>query len=448
MSKQPVAPGVIYWFRQDLRLHDQPALQQAVKYALDHQVWLLPVFIADADHDSQTAWDFVRVGPRRQAWTAMAVQGLSEQLDPLDSQLLTFRGRPVEILAGLCHSLQQPLLVCEDICAPYEVLQIQTLRERGVQVQTMWQSTLMAPETLPFAPEEVPDTFTRFRQVLEKNHVKPTPPLPPVRQMPPLPPASVLATCFSHPQIWPDVSATLSPPQDPRTSFPMASPAFHGAERAALAHLNAYCRRGLPSTYKITRNELMGVDYATKWSPWLATGALSARQAWSAIAAYEKTQGANESTYWICFELLWRDHFRWLHRKHGGRLYRSQGLTDLPAPAHHPRAFQKWCQGETGQPFIDAAMRELALTGYLSNRMRQNVASYLIHDLQCDWRAGAAWFESQLIDFDVYSNQGNWLYLAGRGTDPRGSRRFNTAKQAGDYDPEGAYQQLWLSLDC
>lgn len=359
MSMLPAASGVIYWFRQDLRLHDQPALQQAVKYALDHRVWWLPVYIADADQDSQTAWDFVRVGPRRQAWTTMALQGLSEQLVELGSQLLTFKGQPVEILAGLSQSLQQPLLVCEEICAPYEALQIQKLQERGVRVPTIWQSTLMAPESLPFA------------------------------------------------------------------------------------HVADYCCRGLPSAYKTTRNELMGVDYSTKWSPWLATGALSPRQAWSAIAAFEQTQGANESTYWIGFELLWRDHFRWLHRKHGVRLYRSQGLTDLPAPAHHPRAFQQWCQGETGQPFIDAAMRELALTGYLSNRMRQNVASYLMHDLQCDWRAGAAWFESQLIDFDVYSNQGNWLYLAGRGTDPRGSRRFNTAKQAGDYDPTGIYTDLW-----
>ena len=121
MSKLPAAPGVIYWFRQDLRLHDQPALQQAVKYALDHRVWLLPVYIADADQDSQTAWDFVRVGPRRQAWTAMALQGLSKQLAELGSQLLTFKGQPVEILAGLSQSLQQPLLVCEEICAPYEL---------------------------------------------------------------------------------------------------------------------------------------------------------------------------------------------------------------------------------------------------------------------------------------------------------------------------------------
>ena len=88
-------------------------------------------------------------------------------------------------------------------------------------------------------------------------------------------------------------------------------------------------------------------------------------------------------------------------------------------------------------------MRELLATGYLSNRMRQNVASYLIHDLQCDWCAGAAWFEAQLLDFDVYSNQGNWLYLSGRGTDPRGSRRFNPDKQAQDYDKKGEYRGVW-----
>jgi deoxyribodipyrimidine photo-lyase len=76
--------------------------------------------------------------------------------------------------------------------------------------------------------------------------------------------------------------------------------------------------------------------------------------------------------------------------------------------------------------------------------MRQIVASYWIYDMGGDWRAGAAWFESQLIDYDVYSNQGNWLYIAGRGTDPRGGRPFNVAKQMRDHDPDGLYRQHWL----
>jgi len=88
-------------------------------------------------------------------------------------------------------------------------------------------------------------------------------------------------------------------------------------------------------------------------------------------------------------------------------------------------------------------MRELAATGYLSNRMRQNVASYLIHELEGDWRAGAAWFEHALIDYDVHSNQGNWAYIAGVGTDPRGGRAFNIQKQAHDYDRSGDYRKLW-----
>jgi deoxyribodipyrimidine photo-lyase len=101
------------------------------------------------------------------------------------------------------------------------------------------------------------------------------------------------------------------------------------------------------------------------------------------------------------------------------------------------QSFESWQAGATGEPLIDAGMRELLKTGYLSNRMRQVVASYWIYDLQGDWRLGAAWFESQLLDYDVYSNQGNWLYLAGRGTDPRGGRRFNIAKQTQDHDPQG-----------
>jgi deoxyribodipyrimidine photo-lyase len=113
---------------------------------------------------------------------------------------------------------------------------------------------------------------------------------------------------------------------------------------------------------------------------------------------------------------------------------------------HNPRGFVRWCAGTTGEPLVDAGMRELRTTGYLSNRLRQVVASYLVYDLNADWRAGAAWFESQLLDYDVYSNQGNWLYIAGRGTDPRGGRRFNLKKQAQDHDPEKSYQRLWQQL--
>ena len=231
--------------------------------------------------------------------------------------------------------------------------------------------------------------------------------------------------------------------------------AGHGGEAAALAHLARYCAQGLPHTYKATRNALMGFDHASRWSPWLASGALSARQAMAAIRRFEAERGANDSTDWLWFELLWRDHFRWMHVKHGAALYRARGLgpspsrspQHSPAPTQHLQGFERWCSGHTGQPLVDAGMRELAATGWLSNRMRQVVASYLIHDLGGDWRAGAAWCGHSLIDFDPCSNQGNWAYIAGRGTDPRGGRRFNTAKQTQDHDPHGHYRRMWGTLE-
>lgn len=445
MPSQQAQPGqgVIFWFRNDLRLHDQLALQQAILLAQDLQTWLLPVYVHDSQLLTPTQWGFARTGPHRTTWLNMALSDLSAQLEGLGSKLVQVEGTPSELLATISRRLGNACIVCEEIAAPEEALQISRLKLSGVSVQTVWQSTLMSPDTLPFAAESVPDQFTTFRQALERANVLPCPALASPHQIPPPPSAAALAQCLLDLPGPISCVETLSHSVDPRSAFPWSQTAFHGGERTALAHLEQYCQRGLPHHYKTTRNQLIGVDYSTKWSPWLATGALSARQAWASIQAFEATHGANDSTYWICFELLWRDHFRWLHRKHGVHLYRPQGLTNQPPPSHDTQAFDAWRAAQTGQTFIDCGMRELAATGYLSNRMRQNVASYLIHDLQCDWRAGAAWFEAQLLDYDVYSNQGNWLYLSGRGTDPRGSRRFNPVKQAGDYDPNMQYRQMW-----
>lgn len=456
-------PGVVFWFRNDLRLHDQPALHEALNActALNARHpragWLLPVFVHDAAQSATTAWGFERMGAHRRAWLASALRDLSDQLETAGSRLLQSEGDTVAVLATLLRALGNPLLVCEEIPAPEEQRMVQALRDRGACVRTVWQSTLLDPANLPFDADDVPDTFSVFRQRIEQAQLGATLPLAAPHTLPHLPAADCLAAWMeTHPA--PDKSALNASalPDDPRAAFPCRLPQYNGGEHAALAHLQRYCARGLPHTYKSTRNGLIGADYSSKWSPWLATGALSARAAWDAVRRFAHEHGANDGTYWLWFELLWRDHFRFLHRKHGTRLYHARGLCRhdahdardapsrrRPSPTHDAAAFARWCRGETGHPFIDAGMRELAATGYLSNRMRQNVASTLIHDLGCDWRAGAAWFEARLLDFDVCSNQGNWLYLSGRGTDPRGSRRFNPDKQARDYDPEGAYRALW-----
>lgn len=425
--------GVIYWLRNDLRLHDNLALLLAARRAREQGGWLLPVYLHDPAQLAETRWGFVRMGRHRQVFLAQALQDLEQQLVRLGSGLLQLCGSPAQLLPALARRLGTASLVCEDIPAPDEKAEVQALRDAGLKVETVWQSSLVDPADLPFAPEAVPDTFTTFRQKLERAGVLEALPQPAPDRLPSLPAGDAAMARQDTP----------SPAADPRSSFPYAEAACHGGERAALAHLRQYCARGLPHSYKDTRNGLAGLDYSSKFSPWLATGALSARQAMAAIRAFEAERGANDGSYWLWFELLWRDHFRWMQCKHGRRLYGARGLSDRPLPAHNVRGFQRWTEGRTGDALVDAGMRELISTGYLSNRLRQNCASYLVHDLGGDWRAGAAWFESQLLDYDCCSNQGNWLYIAGRGTDPRGGRRFNTQKQANDYDRDGSYRELW-----
>ena len=135
-------------------------------------------------------------------------------------------------------------------------------------------------------------------------------------------------------------------------------------------------------------------------------------------------------------------------KKYGTRLFHLSGIKQkiTSQPVHNSALLKRWMDGETGNDFIDANMLELRNTGFMSNRGRQNVASYFCHNLKLDWRLGASYFEQQLIDYDVCSNWGNWAYIAGVGNDPRPNRYFNIDKQANDYDADKSYRKLWIPV--
>ncbi len=510
------ADVVIFWFRNDLRVGDNLALAEACASA----ACLLPVYCHDPAADAPTRWGFARRGPHRRAFLEAALDDLDAALRVRGSALLELHGAPCEVLPALARAVGTDAVVCEAIAAPEEEDELAALRAAGLRVRTVWQSSLLDPAALPFAPARLPKVFTAFRQAVESAGLQPPAPLPAAQTLPPWPDLATAAEA-AHPiracrRSYEDEAPVLpcrsggsresggatsdadaaaehrlracrrsytdEAPAFPcrsggsresggatsdadaaaehrlracrrsytveLASFPWWWPDFAGGEGAALAHLARYFASDRPQHYKATRNGLSGVGFSSKFSPWLAQGALSPRVAFAALRRHEAAQGVSEGSYWLWFELLWRDYFRFLHLQHGRRLYRARGLNAAaPPPAHDPAAFVAWCEGRTGHAFIDAGMRELAATGWLSNRMRQVVASFLIHDLGCDWRAGAAWFEAQLVDYDVYSNQGNWLYIAGRGTDPRGGRRFDPDRQAATYDADGAYRTRWAELD-
>nr|QDO16307.1 cryptochrome DASH [Lingulodinium polyedra] len=199
----------------------------------------------------------------------------------------------------------------------------------------------------------------------------------------------------------------------------------------------------LVAKYFGLRNGMLGEDYSTKLSAHLAHGCISPRRIYHEIRRYEQERTANKSTYWVVFELAWRDFFRFFTLKHGNRIFQAGGTVRAAgAWRRDADALRRWKEGRTGWPLVDANMRELASTGFMSNRGRQNVASILALDFGLDWRAGADHFESLLVDYDVSSNWGNWVAAAGL----TGGRvnKFNVVKQGFDYDPDGEYVRTWI----
>jgi len=422
--------STLYWFRNDLRLEDNPALQEALESGND----LVPVFVFDERWWQNDSWGFQKTGAFRTQFLLESVADLQRQLKAIGSNLLIRKGHTTAVFQELIEAYD-----CNAIFAQKEHTSEEITLEEEVAgllpagaLHLVEGFTLSNLSKLPFAISELPDQFTQFRKAVEKQG-----------EWRPLAEKVLSIPSADIPESTMPVMADFNqrrPGLDLRAALE-----FKGGSSEARKRLDHYFwdtkRLGV---YKKTRNGLIGADYSSKFSPWLANGSISARAIVKEIHKYEEEHGANESTYWLIFELLWRDYFRLVSMKYGNAVFQEKGIK------HEEKQWSKdlslfgtWLEGKTNDAFVNANMRELTKTGWMSNRGRQNVASYLVHDLNIDWRMGAAAFEHFLLDYDPCSNYGNWMYVAGVGNDPRPNRKFNTNRQADMYDPKGAYQQLW-----
>ncbi|MFD1468038.1 DASH family cryptochrome [Hymenobacter caeli] len=438
--------NILYWLRNDLRLHDNELLAALPADAGA----LLPVYCFDpAALGPDPLLGLPRTGPHRLPFLLETLADLQRQYAALGSGIHFVVGAPATALPRLAQALGAAAVWTSAEHAHEETTAETALAAAlgpAVPLRRFETLALLHPQDLRVAVRDLPLSFSKFRyDVAAAAPVRP--PLPAPRRLPPLPAgfapaplptAAALAAALGQP-------ALAAVPRDARS----ARPALGGGETAALARLHDFAvARRLIARYDDTRNELLGEAYSTKFSAWLANGSLSARQVWAAIGAHEASAATGprgKGPQQLRLELLWRDYFRLLARRAGADFFRWAGLRgQAPKPTRPDRAaFDKWTQGRTGNQFVDANMRELAATGFMSNRGRQNVASYLVHDLGQDWRWGAAWFEHQLVDHDPALNWGNWKYIAGTGTDVRDSA-FDLAQQAKRYDPQGRYVRTWL----
>jgi deoxyribodipyrimidine photo-lyase len=425
---------ILIWYRHDLRLHDHEPMAQA----LQQKAQIIPVYCFDPRQFAMTSFGFPKTGVFRAQFLLESVADLRNSLIQRGSNLLIRWGYPEEIIPSLARDLKisavhfQGEVTSEELAV--EAALETALSQINVKVNRFWGATLYHPADLPFAISQVPELFTKFRQSVEKNAAVREIISPP-EKLPDLPDIEV----GKLPHLS-DLGLAL-PQFDSRSVLQ-----FKGGETAGLARLNHYFwETECLKDYKLTRNGMLGADYSSKFSPWLALGCLSPRSIYAQVKEYEAKRVKNDSTYWLIFELLWRDFFRFICAKHGNKIFYKSGLQGIPIPWQEDwERFRLWQEGKTGFPLVDANMRELAATGFMSNRGRQNVASFLTKNLGINWQIGAEWFESLLIDYDVCSNWGNWNYTAGVGNDARGFRYFNIAKQSREYDPKGEYIRHWL----
>ncbi len=426
---------IVVWFKTDLRISDNETLIKAI--AKSDQI--IPVYCFDDSHFETTSYGFKKTGSFRAQFLLESLQDLDFNLRKIGSGLLIVKGNPEIEIPKIVQKYK-----AQKVFAKREVAFEEKQTEKRVQeslfklrceLETFSTSTLYHAEDLPFSIKNIPDVFTNFRKKTEKE--------------------SKIRGSF-------DIPLQINSPEIPEMKLPTlqdldlffspidsrAAIEFKGGETEAINRLNHYFyETKCLSNYKETRNGMMGADYSSKFSAWLALGCISPRFIYEEVKKYEKEFGANDSTYWLIFELLWRDFFRFMFKKHQTKFFLYSGIQadTVHSKSLNKKLLSQWINGATNSDFINANMLELKQTGFMSNRGRQNVASYFCNELNMDWRLGAAYFEEKLIDYDVCSNWGNWAYLAGVGNDPRGHRYFNIEKQASDYDKNKAFRKLWIN---
>ncbi len=426
----------IVWFRNDLRLHDNEALTDAIRTCEE----VLPVYIFDIRiFRGYTKYGFRKADRHRIAFIIECIQNLSDNLKAIGLKLYIRVGKPEEEIYNLAQDVKSSWVFCNRERTQEEVNVQDKLEDKlwtiGQEIRYYRGKMLYHTADLPFPVTHTPDIFTNFRKEVEK-FVKIRKPLP-----------SPMASDVRP------ISISLDFGEIPSLSdFNLSSEegdikVVEGGESAALAQLDKY----LWETHRVkdyfnTRNQLLGNEFSTRLSAYLAKGCISPKYVYDELKRYEAAEGSNKSTYWVFFELLWRDFFRLIGKKYGNTIFQEGGTA-----GRYEKEFkedwqqaEKWMLGQTGIPFIDANMIELNRTGFMSNRGRQNVASFFINDLKQHWLIGAEYFESLLIDYDPCSNYGNWNYIAGVGADPRENRYFNILSQARKYDSDGSYVKHWI----
>ncbi|MEZ8045156.1 DASH family cryptochrome [Vibrio sp. 10N.237.312.C02] len=441
----------LYLFTNDLRINDNQLLHCAAQ-SVDKLIFVIvePTLVRfSADFAKEQSY-----GAHRQTFVSQSITHLESNLVKFGQQLVVIHSNHLEpdaaeqTLSQIIATQHVTHFFTNAHCGYDERRLIDSVHRRHPDLITCLphHSTLFDSHELPFELSKVPSSFTKFRKLVEHLDVNSGETV--ISRLPQA--VTLAATPVLAIPLFSSVNSERAATND-----------YLGGEDAGLAHLDNYFSHDYALNYKQTRNAFDGIENSTKFSPWLALGCVSPKTIYSHLKQFEADHGSNDSTYWIYFELLWREYFYWKCLSLGSSLFgetSNHKLDSSNSSATLNLNLAKWKSGNTNYPIVDACMRQLNETGYMSNRGRQLAASCLIYELGTDWRHGAAYFESQLIDYDMASNRGNWAYIAGalrpqvstqtnkqkntNQAQPK-SRQFDLGKQTHMYDPDHTFINKW-----
>ena len=406
--------AALVWFRRDLRVHDHAALHQALK--AHSKVYC--VFVFDT-----TILDRLPRRDRRVEFILRAVEEVDTSLREMGGALIVRHGDPVVEIPRLAAELGVAAVYCNRDYEPTAIARDAEVNRRTASAEffdfkdqvIFERGEVMTQGGTPFS------VFTPYKNAWLKK----------------LDPADL--------QAWPveDYAAHLAPPRDAE-----ALPTLHdiGFEKTDVGELGLPA--GMSGAQALFRDFIERIDnYAATrdfpaiagtsgLSPHLRFGTISIRQ----LAAYAHAQVGRGASTWLS-ELIWRDFYHailWHHPRVATQCFKPP--FDALRWDAAPDLFAAWCAGRTGYPLVDAAMRQLTATGWMHNRLRMVVASFLTKDLGLDWRQGEAWFAEKLLDFDLAANNGGWQWAASTGCDAQPwFRIFNPVTQSEKFDAEGRF---------
>lgn len=401
---------ILVWFRNDLRLHDNEMLVEAIAKSDS----ILPVYCFDPCYFEACADGTLKAGNSRVHFLIESVSALREALRKVGGNLMIILGKPEDHIPALVEQYEiaevyhHREVATEDTTVSSDVEDL--LWKLRVNLKHFIGHTLYNKEDLPFPIKDIPDVFSQFKKKTERD--------------------AIVKDCFLSPEAinlveeveeWGDL-----PVCDMATDGPV------GGEDEGIKHLTELFEEGAEiyakSNAKAHSDKAV---FSSKLSPWLALGCLSPRKVYWAVKDAERKFGSNANFSHLILGLLWRDYFRFMFKKHSVNFF-SDVVTDVNlslTSEECQKQLQQWKDGQTGHVLVDKYMVELNASGFISHPGRLLVATFLIYVLKLNWIEGARYFEEKLIDYSPASNWGNWANVAIGGKDPRSKNTFDLDKQ-------------------